>query len=507
MDVQQLKLLAGRIRGLLEYANVNVTHNQALDLSGALVGLRNWPEVQAFPARVAAAELDLASAARLSHRLQRKHGLEFSAQELVQALLPPSEQTSEFLPHYWPTGPKPGVYVTTEQADLDALLSVYDDATDGALVYAERAGNHWKSSIDLGEQGLWSSGLDSVPSGTLLILGPLELSQRSWNDTSSRLACACLSAQRHGHRVAVLLETETPHTLFHDVDLMVRLTQPEGGDAHEALLGIVTEAGDLVARKPFVAPLPKPAFQPTVASLDPLPTQSVPLLHKALQQRRTGILLLGSSEVAEHWAAELVNAALPLTDFAGPAARIRPRRRSTPAKDWEVPEAMKQLPFLPSIQSAYSLGYRRMVISPSDTDEEVIDAYAHDVLFIAGVRGGSTDDAFLSGVRYARADLADKSLDHLIAVLAVSHLKTADLDTRLADMYVPDGRRPVGGDKFDAMLAMLREHRCLRAERELERLLLSGRVTPEAVSKALPRAMWVKEYLSERVKANATAGR
>ena len=34
MDVQQLKLLAGRIRGLLEHANVTVTHNQALDLSG-----------------------------------------------------------------------------------------------------------------------------------------------------------------------------------------------------------------------------------------------------------------------------------------------------------------------------------------------------------------------------------------------------------------------------------------------------------------------------------------
>jgi hypothetical protein len=73
MDVQQLKLLAGRIRDLLERANVTVTHNQALDLSGALVGLRNWPEVQAFPTRIAAADLDLAAAGRLAHRLHRKH--------------------------------------------------------------------------------------------------------------------------------------------------------------------------------------------------------------------------------------------------------------------------------------------------------------------------------------------------------------------------------------------------------------------------------------------------
>lgn len=507
MDVQQLKLLAGRIRGLLEHANVSVTHNQALDLSGALVGLRNWPEVQAFPTRVAAADLDMTSAARLAHRLQRKHRLELSAQELLQALRPPGEQTTELLPHYWPTGPKPGVYVTTEQAHINALLAVYDEATDGALVYAERAGNHWKTSIDLGEHGLWSSGLDSVPSGTLLVLGPLEVNQQSWSDTSSRLESACLSAQVHGHRVAVLLETETPYTLFHDVDLMVRMKEPEGDDAHEALLGIVTAEGGLVAREPFVEPLPEPESRPSVASLDPLPPRSVPLLRKALEQRRTGILLLGSSQIGEHWAADLVNAVLPLTDFAGPAARIRPRSRSTPAKDWNVPEAMKQLPFLPSIESAYSLGYRRMVINPSYTDEELIDTYADEVLFIAGGYGGSADDVFLSGVRYRGFDDPDKALDQHIAVLAVTHLKTSKVDVRLADMYVPDGRHPVGEDKFDEMVAMFREHRCLRAEEELELLLRSGRVTAAAVKKALPRAKWVNDYLSERAKANAATTR
>lgn len=58
MDTQQLKQLAGRLRALLEDAAVEIGHSQALDLSASLVGLRNWSEVQAFPQRVQAQELD-----------------------------------------------------------------------------------------------------------------------------------------------------------------------------------------------------------------------------------------------------------------------------------------------------------------------------------------------------------------------------------------------------------------------------------------------------------------
>lgn len=126
MDVQQLKLLAARIRDLLEQASVSVTHSQALDLSGALVGLRNWPEVQAFPTRVAGAELDLAAAGRLCHRLARKHGLDLSPQEVLSALRSHADaEASQVLPQIWPTGPRPGVYITTEQEHIKALLQAY----------------------------------------------------------------------------------------------------------------------------------------------------------------------------------------------------------------------------------------------------------------------------------------------------------------------------------------------------------------------------------------------
>ncbi len=41
MDMPQLKLLAGRVRGLLEQRDVSVGHSEALDLVAALPGLRN----------------------------------------------------------------------------------------------------------------------------------------------------------------------------------------------------------------------------------------------------------------------------------------------------------------------------------------------------------------------------------------------------------------------------------------------------------------------------------
>jgi hypothetical protein len=73
MDTQQLKELAGRIRAWLASSSINIKYNQSLDYSAALVGLRNWPEVQAFPAKVSAAQLDLPAAVRLAKRLKDKH--------------------------------------------------------------------------------------------------------------------------------------------------------------------------------------------------------------------------------------------------------------------------------------------------------------------------------------------------------------------------------------------------------------------------------------------------
>ena len=139
MDTQQLKELAARLRVFLQDAAVEIGHGQALDLSASLVGLRNWPEVQAFPKRVQAQELDLSATARLAYRLGHKYKHEVSSAELLQLLLPSAHLQNASTLQIWPAGPEAGVYVTTSQAAIDALVELYQEATDGAVFYAERA--------------------------------------------------------------------------------------------------------------------------------------------------------------------------------------------------------------------------------------------------------------------------------------------------------------------------------------------------------------------------------
>ena len=152
MDIPQLKLLAGHIRGLLQQSSCLVGHSQALDLIAALPGLRNWPEVMAFPERVAACELDTTSASRLAYRINKRFSVEVEPKQLLASLAHDGVTASRRVLQVWPGGPLPGVYVTTSEQAIDALLARYEDATDGGLVYAEQAANGWQGSIDLGRE-------------------------------------------------------------------------------------------------------------------------------------------------------------------------------------------------------------------------------------------------------------------------------------------------------------------------------------------------------------------
>jgi hypothetical protein len=240
--------------------------------------------------------------------------------------------------------------------------------------------------------------------------------------------------------------------------------------------------------------------------LDPLPAQALALLREALDRRKTGLLLLGTSEIEEHCASSLVNAALALTDFAGPAARIKPRTRGTPSKDWDVPEALKALPFLPSIESAYSQGFRRMVINPTYTEAEVLLGYEDKVLFIAGGYGSSVEDVFLGGLRYRGMDQSESALNSLVAILAVATLKTPTGHVQLSDMFVPKGQVLKGADTFTEALEVLRQGRVLRAEEHLTRLLDDDLVSATEVRKLLPRVKWATDLLATRSrKSRATA--
>ena len=161
---------------------------------------------------------------------------------------------------------------------------------------------------------------------------------------------------------------------------------------------MVTEEGELVQRAPFARSWPQIRSVPSAATPEAIPAAARLLLSQALQGRKSGLLVFGGDSVREHWAADLIEAGLALTEHAGPAARIMPRTRSTPAKNWWVPSD-QQPPFLPSIQSAYERGYRRMVIDPHQVEGEVLKKLAREVLLIAGTHGYEASTILFSRVR------------------------------------------------------------------------------------------------------------
>jgi hypothetical protein len=496
MDVQQLQLLAARIRELLQQSKRPIGHNQSLDLIAALPGLRNWPEVKAFPTRVLACQLDESAASRLGFRLGRKFNLQLSPSEILNALDPTSSGKLDPIPEIWPSGPDPGVYLTTSQAAIDALLARYEEATDGAHVYAERAGSHWEGSINLGEGGLWSHGLSRVPSGTLLIVGPIELDQRSWEDAAQHLEMACLKALVSGLRVAVLIDSPTPEDICEDAYSLVMEAQEEGDDCEDALTGLVTEQGELVRRTPFRQSWPSISSLPATASPDAIPAQVLPLLRAALKGRTTGILLFGSYQIQTHFAIDLVVAGLALTDHLGPAARITPRHRSTPAKDWLVPEPIKALPFLPSIQSAYERGYRRLIVDTRYLNQgEVLWNYSLKALFLSGTYGGVTDE-ILSGALAANGFDHERMLvEQVIAMLGVTSIPGINGPYTVSDLFI-GGPVPTDFKKFEDLLQHIYRTRRLKWQDQLKPLLSSGEVSEKDIREGLDRGRGVETFLS-----------
>ncbi|MDN7902159.1 hypothetical protein QZM82_38860 [Burkholderia cepacia] len=500
MDIQQLKLLAGLVRGILQPTHPALGHSQALDLIAALPGLRNWPEVMAFPERVAATELDTNSTRRLAFRLSKRYAVDMSPQELLIALSPPDAVVVQSPTQIWPAGPIPGVYITTSQKAIEALLEEYEEATDGALLYAERAGSGWPGAIDLGEYGLWSTGLERVPSGTLLVVGPLEVDQRSWDDTASRLVTACRYALDSGHRVAVLLDTPTPETLHEDVRLMV--TSREGHlDEASALIGDVSDDGVLRARKSFSGAWPATRSVTSTDATVPMPPALLDPLRDALLHRKAGLLLFGSAVIAEHSAIDLVAASLPLTEHVGPAARIMARHRSTPSKDWDVPDAIRQLPFLPSIESAYAQGFRRLIYHPSYTEPELLLEYSEDALLICGTHGADVMSVFMSTMRAGGGTDKEASLlARVVAIAATVPIPVKDSVVVTADLYVAD-RAPIGDlSTFEKVEAFLSDNLMTRWEDGVARLLDSGVVSAAQVRNVFPRSRSLEVFLDRYLK-------
>lgn len=497
MNVQQLKLLAERVRDLLEQYSP-VSHGQALDLIAALPGLRNWPEVVAFPTRVAGCELTESTAARLSRRLKNRLAVEIEVPALIRALEPSAAAAHAGLPELWPTGPEAGIYITTSQDAIDALMRSYDMETDGAPIYAERAGDTFDSSIDLGEQGLWSQGLGRVPSGTLIVIGPIEMTQEEWERNAERLQQACLHVQLSGHRVAALFHTPAPGQLRSDALLLVKSGDPLMDDLHEAFKGVVSEDGEMLPVVPFMAAPPKPAFVPSPPPLIELPLAVTDKLNAALAIRRAGIIVFGSNERKTDRVA-LLEALLPTTDVCGPAARIRPDHRHDYDGEPPLSARFEGLPVMPSVESAYAHGYRRMIIEKGHGASEYLLKYAEEVCFLVGVFSAEAGSAFMNATSPRHVD-DPRALEHLLAVVGIAAFDTKKGTELVADMFVNVAGAKPASTEIEDIIDHVNAHRTLRWEDGLERLLAQKLVAPADVKKACPNHHAIQDYVAKRGK-------
>jgi hypothetical protein len=496
MDTQKLKGFAERLRAYLEHHNLTLKHGQALDLVAAIPGLRNWPEVNAFPARVSAAQWDDHSADRLARRIAKLYALSLPIDELHQALEPAATN----ILNIWPDGPVPGLYVTTSQEAIDTAIAQYETATDGALLYAEEAGRSSDAAIDLGENGLYSRGMDRLPSGTLVVVGPVPLTQESWSDNKDRLNTAANLAYSSSLRVVVLAETPLPENLHSDIDLLLRLGD-EGLDSEPVdVLGTVTESGDLQVVQPFVQHRVTPPAAQHFTTSQRLPQVLEDALRQAVTKRPYGIIVLGITP-GDTQRKALLEAALPLTEHAGPAVRIQPTFRPGYGKDDSpLSPHFEGLPVFPSIESAYAHGYRRMVIESSHHGAgEAIAQHAHDVCFL--IRSFSTEvaGAWMNSLPH----LIDEpnALDVITAVLCVADVPVTSGTLAVCDAFVGGLSPALKDGDIDRLAAYVESYRTVRWQDQLDALLTAGKVSPAQAKNALRRHD-VQAYLASRKAAS-----
>lgn len=180
--------------------------------------------------------------------------------------------------------------------------------------------------------------------------------------------------------------------------------------------------------------------------------------------------------------------------------------RGTPAKDWQVPEPIKQLPFLPSIQSAYEQGYRRMVFSGNYTNADSLLQFGNDVLLIGGDYGSEVDDIFVrTAVRSYRKESSLLSL--VIAILGVKHIPGKHGEAIASDLYVMKEGASVGESAgFKEIEEFIQENRVLRWQDELTRLLESGTVTVVSIKKARAHNDGLGDFLKQQEKKGTPSG-
>jgi hypothetical protein len=487
MNTNALKVFAEHLRNYFTANNHSLKHNEALDLIAAIPGLRNWPEVNALPTLVDAAQLDHRALERLSKRLHNKRSIDLSTVELQQILTPLIPVTPKL--HVWPEGPKAGIYVTTEQSAIEMAVARYEAATNGALLYAELACRSAKSVINLGEYGLFSQGMDRLPSGTLIVVGPLQLSQEQWSDSKNRLNTAADLAYTTELRIVVLVETPSPKNMHSDIELLLR-SEDEGPEIKSIdTLGIVTEAGELKVLTPFVQQRKLASTTSPFSTSQKLPGILESALKQAIAIRPFGIIALGANLLERH-RLPLLGAIIPLTEHAGPIALIQSKIHADYGKkDDTFYTLFKGMEVFPSIESAYEHGFRRMIIeSAYHSGLEVMLKYAHDACFILSTFSSEVVGIWLDVID--RHQNIAHGLQAIIALLGVTYLydrreETFSFDSTIGVCDAIVAGTPMPPNNAD-MIQYIEDNRIILQQEHLKALLVAGEVTVEQARKYFP---------------------
>jgi hypothetical protein len=197
---------------------------------------------------------------------------------------------------------------------------------------------------------------------------------------------------------------------------------------------------------------------------------------------------------------DLAAAALVLTDHVGPAARIMPRHRGTPSKDWDVPEAIARLPYLPSIESAVELGYKRLIIDPLYTKGEALIAHAGDVLFISRSYGADIDSLAMHFWRNTRTSRPEEIIQHIVAILGVVRFPSGT--KHACDLYVRPKEGVPNIEAWREFEPFFAAHRVLRVEDYLGEMLSAG-FTESDIRQLLPRSRRIKEHFVDSQPTNS----
>lgn len=476
MDTLELKLLAGQVRNLLARHQHPIGHGHGLDFIAAIPGLRNWPEVIAFPGRVAEASLDRKSAERLARRIARDTPVKLDAAQLLEALQARRKAGPPLT--VWPDGPPAGVYVTLDEKAAGRAIAEYDAYTNGgAQFFTDKVALEHDSAIELAEYGLFANGMRKLPSGTLIVRCPVDLAQDNWEDACGTADIACQLALYHRLRVILVMETSSPEDLYRDLYGMVRNVE-YGEELVLALRGYVSEEGELVEDGSLFARARGIADRRVLAGVPPPPPANVEVAIRRAFSRGLdhGVYVLGHLS-KDDVTTSMLRQALGLTEHLGAACRVE-ASASDMKKAREADRRLLELPSAPSVQSAIDRGYRRIFIEHFWGRAEGLLQLADKAMIVAGVRDSEAPGAVIRSVMVP-SNTEPQAVHRVEAVVCTTKLPFKGEDHWIVDAYYQADQDPHAMAAMKDLFHFVLEHRSVKAEEELQQVVTALGLTRE----------------------------